>query len=78
MVLQGSNKMGAWQNGAILSVKRCKLGQKPLDEGPRSRRGKVRCLLHGIILEGNTNGLNQEVKLEGELMFWIIILESMV
>ena len=33
----------------------------PLDEGPRPRKGKMRCPLHinaynGIILEGNTNG----------------------
>jgi hypothetical protein len=35
-------------------VERCKLDQRLLDEGPRPKRGKVMCLLHGIILEGNT------------------------
>ena len=28
----------------------------PLNEGPRPSRGKVRCLVHDIILEGDTNG----------------------
>ena len=33
-----------------------------LGEGPTSRRGNVRCLLHGINLEGNTPDLNQELQ----------------
>lgn len=46
------------QNKAILFTKRCKLDQRPLDEGPSLRRGKVRCLLHNIISEGNNNDVN--------------------
>ena len=49
-----------------------------LDEGPRPRRSKVRCSLHDIVLEGNKNGLNQDMKLKGKLMFWRIILKSRV
>ena len=61
---------------AILLAKWCKLDQRPLDEGPRPRRGKARCLLHDINLDGNTklNGSNQEVK----LMFWRSVLKSRV
>ena len=29
----------------------------------------MRCLLHGIVLEGNTNDLNQQMKLKGKLMY---------
>ena len=50
-----------------------------LDEGPQDlRRGNLRCLLHGIILEGNINDPNREMKLKGELMFSRIILEGRV
>ena len=35
-------------------AERCKLDRRLLNEGLRPRRGKVRCLLHDIILEGNT------------------------
>lgn len=47
--------------GAILLAKRCKMDIRFLGEGPTSRRGNVRCLLHGIGLEGNTPNLNQEM-----------------
>ena len=39
-----------------------------VNEGPRSRRGKLRCLLHGIILE-EIIGPNQEMKLKGGFLF---------
>ena len=65
-------------NEAILLAKRCKLDIGPLDEAPRPRRGKVMHLLYNIVLERNTNDLNQETKLEGELMFLRTILECMV
>ena len=42
----------------------------PLDEGPKPRRSKVRCLLHDIILEGNTNDLNQRNELGLREPFW--------
>ena len=51
---------GVQQNGLILFVEACELDHRPLDEGPRPRRDKVTCLLHGIILEGN----NKETKLK--------------
>ena len=58
------------QNGAILLADRCKLGRSPLDdEGPRPRRDTVRCFINGIILEGNNNDPNQEMKLKGDFMF---------
>ena len=52
--LDGGRRERVQQNGAIPLAKRCKLEQRPLDEGPRPRRDKVRCLLHDIILERNT------------------------
>lgn len=52
--LDGGPRDRVQQNGAILLAKRCKLNRMPLDEGLRQRRDKVRCLLHCIILEGNT------------------------
>jgi hypothetical protein len=45
----GSNEMD------LLLRERCKLDRMPLDEGARPRRGRVRCLLHGVILEGNVD-----------------------
>jgi hypothetical protein len=47
---RGSNKMKQvyWPRVII------KLDRRPLDEGPRLRRDKARCLLHDIILEGDT------------------------
>ena len=50
----------------------------PLDEGLRPKRGKVTCLLHGIIFKENIDGLNQEMKLKEELTFWSTILEGRV
>ena len=38
--------------------------ERPLDEGPKPRRGKARCLLHGINLERNISGAIQETKLK--------------
>ena len=38
----------------------------------------MRYLLHDIILEGNTNDLDQEIKLNGELILWRTTLESRV
>lgn len=58
------------QNGAILLVKRCKLNQKLLNEGPSSRKDKMKCLLYDTILEGNANDPDQEMKLKEELIFW--------
>ena len=49
------------QNEAIYLAVRCKLDIRPIDNGPRPRRGKVRCLLHGIIMEENMNGPNYEM-----------------
>ena len=35
------------------------------------------CLLHGIVLNGTTDGLNREMKLKGDLdMFWRTVLEG--
>ena len=56
--LDGGLRERVLQNRAILLAARCKLDGKPLDKGPRPRRGKARCLLHGIILEENINGPN--------------------
>ena len=58
------------QNGAILSIKRCKLDQKFLNEGPRPTKDKTKCLLYDIILKGNTNDPDQEMKLKEELIVW--------
>ena len=68
--------MGVQQNGAIMLVERCELDKRPSNEGPRPRRGKVKCLLHDTTLEGDTNDPNQEMKLKEEFMFWSIILEG--
>ena len=53
------------QNGATLLGERSKLDQRLLDEGPRLKRGKVGASLW----RGNTNDMNQEMNLRGELMF---------
>ena len=50
----GGHRERVQQNGASLLAKSCKLDRRPLDEGPRPRRDKARCLLHDIILEGDT------------------------
>ena len=63
---------GVQQNGAILFAERCELDHRPIDEVPRPRRGKVRCLLRGIVLKGTT----KEMKLRGGLMIWRNILEG--
>ena len=64
---------GVQPNGPIMLVERC----LSANEGPRPSRGKVRCLLHGTIWEGNTNDPNQEMKLKEELVFWsVIVLEG--
>lgn len=47
----GSNEMN------VLLGERCKLDRMPLDEGARPRGGRVRCLLHGVILERNVDSL---------------------
>ena len=39
---------------------------------------KIKSLLHGFILEGSTNALNQEMKLKEELIFWRTKMEGMV
>ena len=38
----------------------------------------MRHLLHGIILEGDTNDPDQEMKPKKELIFWRIILEDKI
>jgi hypothetical protein len=48
--LDGDPRGRVQQNEAILLVDKCKLDRRPLDEGLRLRKGKVRCLLHGVIL----------------------------
>ena len=60
---------GRVQNEAMLLTRLCKVDRRPLDAGPRPKRGTVRCLTYDIILEGNTNGPNQETKLTGGHMF---------
>ena len=63
---------GAWSNKMEQSYWRRgnKLDQRPSGEHPRLRRDKVSCPLHDNTLEGDTNGLNQEMKLKRESMFW--------
>ena len=59
-------------------AKGCKLDIRPLDEGQTPSRGTMRCLQHGIILEGNNNGPNEDTKLKEALMFWRVMLEGRV
>jgi hypothetical protein len=47
-----------------------KLDPRPLDEDPRPIEAKLRWHLHGTILEGNSIGLDQKIKLKGKLTVW--------
>jgi hypothetical protein len=47
-----------------------KLDQRLLDEDPKSFQANLRWPLHGIILEGNSIGFDQKMKLKGKLMLW--------
>jgi hypothetical protein len=67
--LDGGPRGAVQQNGGILLADKCKLGRRPLDEGPRPRRGTMRCFVHGIISEENNNELNQEMKPKKDFMF---------
>jgi hypothetical protein len=46
-------------------VENHKLDPRPLDEDPRSIEAKLRCHLHGNILEANSIGLDQKMELNG-------------
>ena len=55
-------------------AERCKLDRRLLNEGLRPRRGKVRCLLHDIILEGNTT-LNIVFSITNQLFCLMLIVD---
>ena len=67
VTLHGHQRARVQQNGVILLVERCNLDGRHF----RPRWCKVRRFLHGIMLEGNTNDPNQEMKLKGELVFYL-------
>jgi hypothetical protein len=57
-------------NWAFLLVQSFKLVPMPLDEGSRSKQIKLWFSLHGIILEGKSNCLDQKRELNREFMVW--------
>ena len=58
-------------------AKRYRMDQRPaLNEGLRPRRGKVRCLLHHIVLEENVTRPNQKKRnSKGNLCFGVPFLK---
>jgi hypothetical protein len=57
------------QNGTILWVKSHKLDPRLLDEDPKPIQANLKWHLHGIILEGNSIGPNQQMKLNESSWF---------
>ncbi len=58
------------QNGVILLFESHKLDLTPLDEHLGSIQANLKWHLHGIILEGNSIGLDQKMNPKGKLMVW--------
>ncbi len=57
-------------NRTILLDESHKLDPWPLDEGPRTKSGKLSLNLHGTISEGNSIGSGQNREFKGEIMIW--------
>ena len=69
--LKGHFRWRIQQNEAILLAKRCKLDQRPSNEGPRptrerERQSEVSPTWHHFRRKHFLNGPNQETKLKGE------------
>jgi hypothetical protein len=61
------------QNGAILLVESNKLDLRPLDKDPKLIKpiwGGIYVAFNGIVLKGGSIGLDQNMKLKGDLLVW--------
>jgi hypothetical protein len=68
--LNEGSKEKVQQNGSTLLVESPKLEPRPLDEDPNPIQANLSWQLHGIILEGNSNDLDQKMKLKKKFMVW--------